>query len=285
MTAWEALVLGLVQGLTEFLPVSSTAHLRIVPELLGWPDRGAAFTAVIQGGTLVAVLLYFWRDIVRLTAGFLAGLRDRQPLGNPEARLAWMIIAGTLPIVVCGLAFEKHIESTLRSLYVISAALIGVALLMAVAEDRIQRKRQAGDQGKTIRDLGWGEAMVVGLAQAMALVPGVSRSGATITAGLFAGLTREAAARFSFLLSLPAVFAAGVLEVVKERDHLLQVGVGNVLLATVTAGVVGYASIAFLLRFLQKRTTVPFILYRLALGVLLLALLSSGRLGQYGGSQ
>jgi undecaprenyl-diphosphatase len=278
MSPLEALVLGLIQGLTEFLPISSTAHLKIVPALLGWPDRGAAFTAVIQGGTLLAVLLYFRRDIAGLTAGFLTGLYQRRPMGNPEARMAWMIVAGTLPIVVCGLAFKDQIETTLRSLYVMSGALIAVALLMALAEDRVQRRRQARDLGKQMGDLGWGEVLVIGFAQALALVPGTSRSGVTITAGLFAGLTRETAARFSFLLSLPAVFAAGVLELYKEREGLLAVGPGNVLLATAVAAVSGYASIAFLLRFLQRRTMTAFVLYRLALGALLLFLLSTDRL-------
>lgn len=279
MTLWEALLLGIVQGLTEFLPISSTAHIRIVPALLGWEhDPGAAFTAVIQWGTLLAVLLYFWQDILRLTSGVLGGVLSGKPLGTPEAKQAWMIVVGTIPIVICGVAFKDWIKGPLRSLYVISAALIALALFLVVAERVVEWRTRTGRKLREPGDLGWGDAVLVGLAQAVALVPGSSRSGVTITAGLFAGMTRATAARFSFLLSLPSVFAAGVYELYKERHELLasRADVLNLVVASVAAGIVGYASIAFLLAFLRTRTMYVFIAYRLALGGLLLVLLGKG---------
>ncbi len=278
MTLGEALLLGIVQGLTEFLPISSTAHIRIVPALVGWKDPGAAFTAVIQWGTLLAVLLYFRHDIGRLTAATLRGLVAGRPLGTPDARLAWIIVVGTVPIVLCGVAFKEWIKGPLRSLYVISAALIVLALLLVAAEWLVAWRKRAGRPPREVADVGWSDALLTGLAQAVALIPGSSRSGVTITAGLFAGMSRAAAARFSFLLSLPSVFAAGVYELYKERHELLasQADVVNLLVASLAAGVVGYASIAFLLAFLRTRTMYVFVVYRLALGALLLVLLEKG---------
>lgn len=276
----QALVLGLVQGLTEFLPISSSAHLRIVPALLGWPDPGAAFTAVIQIGTLVAVLAYFRRDIVRIGLAWAKALAAGRPLANLDARMGWMMIVGTVPIVLCGLAFKDAIETTLRSLYVIAGALIVLALLLAAAEEyqrarvrRLLRKRE-------LEDITWADAIAIGLAQAMALVPGSSRSGVTITAGLFAGLSRATAARFSFLLSLPSVLAAGVYQLYSARDELLgsQQDVLALGVATLAALVSGYASIAFLLYYLKTHTTYVFVAYRLLLGGLILYWLSSGSL-------
>jgi undecaprenyl-diphosphatase len=282
LTALQALVLGLIQGLTEFLPVSSTAHLRVVPALLGWDDPGAAFTAVIQGGTLAAVLVYFRADLLRLARAFVAGLAARRPLGSADARMAWMIAAGTVPIVVCGVVLKNQIETSFRSLSVIAAALIVLALLLAWAEGLVARRRRAGVRDLDLGDVGWREALLVGCAQALALVPGTSRSGVTLTAGLLLGLARPAAARFSFLLSVPSVLAAGVYELYRERDHLLASSgdAGNLLLASVVSGVVGYASIAFLLGYLKRHSTWVFVLYRLALGGLLLGLLAGGRLGE-----
>jgi undecaprenyl-diphosphatase len=272
MTVLQAAVLGLVQGLTEFLPISSTAHLRIVPALLGWPDPGVAFSAVIQIGTLLAVLAYFRRDIQTIVGAVIRG--------QPGARLGWMIAVGTVPVVVGGLLFKHHISSTWRSLYVISGALIGLAVVLAIAEWRVRRAAAAGRPGRGVDAAGWGDAIAVGLAQAVALVPGASRSGVTITAGLFRGFDREAAARFSFLLSLPSVFAAGVYELVDQRHSLLaaQDQVVALVLATAIAGIVGYLSIKFLLGYLKSHTTWVFIVYRLALGLLLLVLLATHRL-------
>jgi undecaprenyl-diphosphatase len=278
MSLFQAIVLGIVQGLTEFLPVSSTAHLLIVPRLLGWGDPGAAFSAVIQIGTLVAVLGYFWTELWRIGRATLMGLATGRPLATYEARLGWMIAVATVPIVVVGLLFQDAIETTLRSLYVISASMIGLAILLSLAELYVRREVARGKALKQLDHVGWLDALVVGCAQAVALVPGSSRSGVTITGGLFCGLSREAAARFSFLCSLPSIFAAGVYELYKERDALLgsQDDAINLLAATIAAGVVGYWSIGFLLRILRTRTTLVFIVYRWIVGLALLGLLSAG---------
>ncbi|MBM4068612.1 MAG: undecaprenyl-diphosphatase UppP [Planctomycetes bacterium] len=275
----QAVLLGIIQGFTEFLPISSTAHLRVVPALLGWErDPGAAFTAVIQWGTLLAALIYFRSDILRITIAVLDGLRTRDPWGHPDARMGWMIALGTVPIVVCGLAFKKAIKEDLRSLYVIAAAAIGLAIVLLSAELWVRRRQQKGQPLKGMSDLGWWDAVATGLAQAVALIPGASRSGVTITGGLFLGMDRATAARFSFLMSLPSVFAAGVYELYDERHTLLasQADALNLATATVVSGLVGYATIAFLLSFLKSHTTLVFILYRVLLGGLLLALLWQG---------
>jgi undecaprenyl-diphosphatase len=280
MTFFESIVLGIIQGLTEFLPISSTAHLRIIPALAGWQDPGAAFTAVIQFGTLVAVLIYFYRDILNMVAAVLTGLLIRKPLHNRDAQMAWMIAAGSVPIVVFGVLFKDSIETSLRSLYVISGSMILLALALMLAEIFTRRRAAHNVPLKSLDKLSWGDAIGVGLAQAVALIPGSSRSGTTITGGLLLGLNRETAARFSFLLSLPSVFAAGVFELIKERHGLMapEIGLTNVIVATVVSGLVGYASIAFLLSFLKKHTTYLFIIYRIVVGCALLALLQAGLL-------
>jgi len=280
MTLLQAIVLGIVQGLTEFLPISSTAHLRLAPALLGWSDPGAAFSAVIQLGTLLAVLIYFGRDIGRIGSATARSLFDAEVRSSVPARQGWMIVVGTVPIVVCGLLLKHQIETTLRSLYVICAALIALAILLAVAEGVVSYRRRLNQPFRTIDGITWFDALTMGVAQALALIPGVSRSGITISAGLFSGMSREAAARFSFLLSLPAVFAAALLELVKERQSLLesQESAGLLLMATLVAFITGYASIAFLLHFLRRHSTWPFIVYRIALGSAVLGLLASGYL-------
>jgi len=277
---FEAIVLGIVQGLTEFLPISSSAHLRIVPALLGWEDPGAAFTAVIQIGTLVAVLAYFRRDIARIGVAWVRGITTGKPLAELDSQLGWMMIVATLPIVVCGLAFKDAIETTLRSLYVVAAALIALAVVLAAAEVFMQRQRKSHREPRHLAEITWRDSIVMGLAQALALVPGSSRSGVTITAGLFSGLSRETAARFSFLLSLPSVLAAGVYQLYSEREALLgsQDDVIAIAVATLAALVSGYASIAFLLYYLKTRTTYIFVVYRIALGALILYWLSTGAL-------
>jgi undecaprenyl-diphosphatase len=266
MSFLEALVLGIVQGLTEFLPISSTAHLRIVPALLGWNDPGAGFTAVIQLGTLAAVLAYFRDDIWRIGRAWTLGLMRGRPWADFDARM------GTVPIVAFGLLFKGHIKTTLRSLYVIAGAMIALAVLLALAEALMCWRARRGDRQKHLQDIGWGDALVTGLAQAVALVPGSSRSGVTITAGLFAGMSRDTAARFSFLLSLPSVLAAGVFEFYEARHELLssQENVVALAVATAVSAVVGYGSIAFLLSYLKSHTTYVFIAYRLLLGGLIL---------------
>lgn len=277
MSIIEAIVLGVVQGLTEFLPISSTAHLRIVPALFGWDDPGAAFSAVIQIGTLAAVLIYFWSDIVRIVGAVVAGLWKRQPLDTEDARLGWMIALGTVPIVAFGLAFKDQIETTLRSLYVVCVSLIVVALVMELAEHWMLRRWRQHRQ-KTLDQVGWLDAVFVGLAQALALVPGTSRSGITISAGLFRGFDRPTAARFSFLLSLPSIFAAGVYQLAKQWKPLTEQShdAVNLIVATLVAAAVGYAAIAFLLKFLRTRSMRVFVVYRIVLAAALLGLLWSG---------
>lgn len=280
MSILEAIALGVVQGLTEFLPISSTAHLRIVPALLGWDDPGAAFTAVIQIGTLVAVLYYFYGDLVRIASATVQNTLRGKPFESFDSRMGYMMAIGTIPIVLMGLLLKTYIETSFRSLYVIAATLIALALALMLAEWFINGKRARGEKMKEMEDLSWFEAVVVGLVQCLALVPGASRSGVTITGGLFLGMTRETAARFSFLLSLPSIFAAGVYQLFKARDALFATSENALalLIATVVSGVVGYYSIAFLLNYLKKNSTYLFIAYRVALGLLLFALLFNGAL-------
>ena len=271
MSILEAIVLGIVQGLTEFLPVSSTGHLRIVPAFLGWEDPGAAFTAVTQLGTMAAVLLYFRTDLIRIARAWLGSLGDRAKRRELDARIGWYIVLGTVPIGVFGVLFKDQIETGARDLYVIGTALILLGLVLAAAERVSTHDRQL-EEIKT-KDGFW-----VGLAQALALIPGVSRSGATITAGLFLGLDRAAAARFSFLLSVPAVVLSGLFELssIIEGEEGQHVGAGALVIATFLAFVVGYASIAFLLRFLASHTTLVFVAYRVGLGAVVLALAGAG---------
>jgi undecaprenyl-diphosphatase len=270
MTTLEALVLGVVQGVTEFLPISSTAHLRIVPALLGWRDAGAAFTAVLQLGTLAAVVGYFLPDLLRMVRAAIAALTDRSRPPEPAARQLGYIIVGTLPVGIAGIVFKHAIEGSLRSLWVISGALIVVALMLAWVERNARHSRDMDDI--RLRD-----AVIIGCAQALALIPGVSRSGITLVAALAIGLRRDAAARFSFLLGVPAIAAAGIFELkplLKARDtNVTALGIG-----LVAAFIAGYASIAWLLRYLRARTTMPFVIYRIALGAILLGLLATGRL-------
>jgi undecaprenyl-diphosphatase len=266
---FEAIILGIAQGLTEFLPVSSTGHLRIVPAFLGWEDPGALFTAVIQLGTMLAVVIFFWRDLVRITRTWLASLRRPELRGELDARMGWYVIIATIPIGVAGLAFRDQIENGARNLYLIGATLIVLGLILLAAEKVGSRTRPIGDVGR--RDAIW-----VGIAQALALVPGTSRSGATITAGLFLGMEREAAARFSFLLSIPAVVLSGLFgltELINGDDDVSFIALS---ISTAAAFVVGYASIAFLLRYLVSHSTMIFVVYRVALGALVLALTASG---------
>jgi undecaprenyl-diphosphatase len=268
----EGIFLGLIQGVTEFLPISSTAHLRVVPAVLGWPDPGAAFTAVTQLGTLLAVLVFFWNDLWRMGRAFFTGLTSAQVRASADYRLAWYLVAGTIPIAVAGVLFEKEIESSLRSLWVICAALAGLAVLLLLAEILGKRRRD-------LNEISLRDAIFIGLAQAVALVPGSSRSGVTITAGMAAGLKREAAARFSFLLSVPAVAASGIFEGVKllRMEHLDE-GWLKLLLATSVAAVSGYLAIAWLINLLKHHSTWVFIVYRILLAAVISALLLSASL-------
>jgi len=269
MSVLEAIVLGVVQGLTEFLPISSSAHLRIVPAFAGWEDPGAAFTAVTQLGTIAAVLLYFRRDLTRIGLAWGASIVHRDRRHGVDARLGWIIVLGTIPIGILGLVFKDQIESGARSLYLIGTTLIVLGLVLLVAE-------RVGTRERGVESIGLRDGVAIGVAQAAALVPGVSRSGATITAGLFLGLEREAAARFSFLLSVPAIVLSGLFELGSIGSGEHDVGVGALIVATIFAFVVGYASIAFLLRFLATHSTLVFVGYRIVLGVAVLALAATG---------
>jgi undecaprenyl-diphosphatase len=268
MDAFQAIVLGIVQGLTEFLPISSTGHLRIVPAFLGWDDPGAAFTAVTQLGTMAAVLLYFRGDLWRITTTWLRSLREPELRGSLDARMGWYIGLGTIPIAIFGLIFKDQIESGARSLYLIGSTLIVLGLLLLLAEKVATHERPL--ERITRRD-----AIVIGFAQALALVPGVSRSGATLTAGMFLGFDRTSAARYSFLLSVPAVVLSGLFELRKIGE---EGGAGFVptAIATLLAFLVGYATIAFLLRWLTSHSTAIFVAYRVLLGALVIGLTAAG---------
>jgi undecaprenyl-diphosphatase len=265
--SFQAIVLGIVQGLTEFLPISSTGHLRIVPAFAGWDDPGSAFTAVVQLGTMAAVLLYFRADLWRIAKAWLASLRHPERRGELEARLGWYIILGTIPIGIFGLVFSDQIKHGARDLYLIGTTLIVLGLVLAAAERAATRMR-------SIEDLQTRDGVVIGFAQALALIPGVSRSGATISAGLFLGLDRESAARYSFLLSVPAVVLSGLFELKDVGSG--GPGAGPTIIATLLAFVVGYASIAWLLRYLTTHTMLPFVVYRVVLGVLVISLTAAG---------
>jgi undecaprenyl-diphosphatase len=266
---FKAVFLGVLQGLTEFLPISSSAHLRIFPELLGWEDPGAAFTAVVQIGTEAAVLLYFWRDIWRIGSTWVRSLFDSALREHRDARMGWFIIVGSLPIVLLGIALKDVIEQEFRNLWIIGTTLIVLGVVLGIAE-RVGRKTQSIDR------LNMRDAVLLGLAQAAALIPGVSRSGATISMGLFLGYEREAATRYAFLLAIPAVVGAGLFELPEIPHGGNAYGVGPTIVATLAAFVVGYAAIAWLLRYVSTHSYTPFVIYRIALGGLTLALLGAG---------
>jgi len=268
MSALEAIVLGIVQGLTEFLPISSTAHLRIVPAFAGWEDPGAAFTAVVQLGTMAAVLLYFRADLTKILVTWARSLRNPSLRGDHDAKMGWYIGLGTIPIAIFGFIFRDQIESGGRDLYVIGTALIVFGLILEYA-DRTARRNRSLDQ------IGPRDGAFIGIFQALALIPGVSRSGSTITAGLFRGFDRESAARYSFLLSVPAVVLSGLFEARKIGGEG-SAGVAPTLIATILAFIVGYASIAWLLRYLVRHSMTLFVVYRVVLGALVLVLTASG---------
>ncbi|GAA2793867.1 undecaprenyl-diphosphate phosphatase [Saccharopolyspora taberi] len=272
MSWLQAMVLAVVQGLTEFLPISSSGHLSIVSKLFFGSDAGASFTAVTQIGTELAVVIYFLGDIVRLAVTWFRGLVDAEVRRTKDYRLAWYVIVGSLPIGVLGFLFQDYIRGALRSLWITGATLIVFGILMGLAE-RFGTQRRAQDR-LTMRD-----GVLMGSAQALALIPGVSRSGGTITAGLALGLDRPTAVRFSFLLAIPAVFAAGLSEVshvFEPSPYGLQPSGAQMIVATVVAGVIGYAVIAWLLRFVEKHSVYLFVWYRIALGLVLFGLLGFG---------
>ena len=270
MSTLEALVLGIVQGLTEFLPISSTAHLRIVPAVFGWQDPGAAFTAVVQMGTMAAVLLYFRHDLWNMTRALLRSIGDRSLWHSQEedGRLGWYIVLGTIPIGILGLAFKDQIENQARTLEVVGLAMMIFSAVLWQA-DRI------GTRTRSIHEVNMRDAIVIGFAQALALIPGVSRSGATMSFGLFQGFNREAAARYSFLLSVPAVVLSGVFELRKVGDGT-GAGVAPTVVATIFAFIFGYLSIAWLLKYVRTHTFEIFVVYRVIVGFAVFALAAGG---------
>jgi undecaprenyl-diphosphatase len=265
----KAVILGTIQGLTEFLPISSSAHLRIFPEFFGWEDPGAAFTAVIQIGTELAVLIFFRKDIWRIASMWLKSLVKPEYRGHLDARMGWYIIIGSLPIVVLGILLKDVIERDFRNLWIIGTTLIVLGLVLGIA-DRVS------SDDKQIRQITLRDAVLMGGAQALALIPGVSRSGATISMGRFLGYEREAATRYAFLLAIPAVVGAGLFELKEIPDGENAYGWGPTVVATVVSFVVGYAAIAWLLRYVTTRSYLPFVIYRICLGTLVLVLLATG---------
>ncbi|WP_456694781.1 undecaprenyl-diphosphate phosphatase [Aeromicrobium sp. P5_D10] len=265
----QAVVLGVIQGLTEFLPISSSAHLAIFPKFFGWDDPGAAYTAVVQIGTEVAVVLYFWRDIWTIGSGWVKGVFSSEARRAPEWRMGWFVIIGSLPIVLFGLALQGLIDREFRNLWVIGTTLIVLGIVLGIAE-RVGRKT-SGIESMTLR-----HAILLGLAQAGALVPGVSRSGATISMGLFLGYERAAATRYAFLLAIPAVLGAGIYKLKDIPGGENAYGVGPTIVGTIVSFVVGIAVIHWLLKFVSTRSYAPFVVYRIGLGALVLILVGSG---------
>ncbi|WP_017606481.1 undecaprenyl-diphosphate phosphatase [Nocardiopsis alkaliphila] len=276
MSIFEAVVLGLIQGLTEFLPISSSAHLRVFAAFFDWPDPGAAFTAVSQIGTELAVVLYFRARIWAIVSTWCGSLVDKDLRGDINARMGWYIIIGTIPIGVLGLLLEDQIEGVFRDLRLIALNLIIFGVLLGVI-DRMARRRNE------IEDLNLKRGLTFGLFQTLALIPGVSRSGATITGGRMLGFTRPAAAEFAFLLALPAVFASGLYKMLDIGGNEYA-GWGATIVGTLVAFVVGYIVIAWLMRFISTNSFMPFVYYRIALGVLLLVLVYHGVLSPAGGA-
>ena len=278
MNIIEAIILGILQGFTEFLPISSTGHLTVAGKLMNLispeaPEQWTSFIAVIQLGTLVSILIYFWKDLWNISRDFLSeNLKERKNFSNQSynSRTGWLIIIGTIPVVVIGLLFKDIIEGALtKNLYVISVSLIGLAIILGVAE-------KTAKFTKEIKDITIVNSVFIGIAQAFALIPGSSRSGTTITGGLFVGLKRESAARFSFLLSVPAIFASGLLQLYEALKFIDPAMALNLIVSTIVSGISGYIAIDFLLKYLRKNTTFIFIYYRVALGIVIIILLTSG---------
>lgn len=268
VTWGQAVILGIIQGLTEFLPISSSAHLLIFSQIFGWSDPGAAFTAVTQIGTETAVVIYFWNDIWRILRAWFGQFRHPETRGDLDVRMGWLVILGSIPIGILGFVFDDQIETVARNLYLVSFTLIFFGLVLGIA-DRTARSI------KRLDDLTWRDGIIYGFCQALALIPGVSRSGATISGGLFLGYTREAATRYAFLLAIPAVLASGIYQM-KDIGSDTAVSWGPTILATIIAFVVGFGVIAWLLRYISTRSYLPFVVYRIVLGSVVLLLLGAG---------
>jgi len=278
LNIFEAILLGIIQGFTEFLPISSTGHLTVAGKLMSLisaeaPEQWTSFIAVIQLGTMVSILIYFWKDLWNITRDFFKeNLKEKKTFKSQgyNSRTGWLIIIGTVPVVIIGIVFKDLIEGSLtKNLFVISGSLIGLAVILGIAE------KTAGFK-KEINDISIFDSILIGIAQALALIPGSSRSGTTITGGLFVGLKREAAARFSFMLSVPAIFASGVLQLYEALQFIDSSMTVNLVVSTIISGISGYAAIDFLLKYLRKNTTFLFIYYRIALGILIIVLILSG---------
>jgi undecaprenyl-diphosphatase len=285
MSWFESLILGLVQGLTEFLPVSSSAHLRLTAAFASWDDPGAAFTAITQLGTEAAVLIYFRKDVGRILSAWFRSLTNKTMWRDHDAQMGWLVIVGSIPIGVLGVTLKDQIEGPFRDLRVTATMLIVMGVVIGVADrlaarDETGGRHRAAKQRKTLEDLNAKDGLLYGLCQAMALVPGVSRSGATISGGLFMGYTREAAARYSFLLAMPAVLASGTFEL-KDAAEEGHISWGPTLFATVIAFAVGYAVIAWFMKFISHKSFMPFVWYRIALGIVIIALVATGGLSPH----
>ncbi|MCF6524351.1 undecaprenyl-diphosphate phosphatase [Streptomyces sp. JJ36] len=279
MSWFESFILGLVQGLTEFLPISSSAHLRLTAAFAGWEDPGAAFTAVTQIGTETAVLIYFRKDIARILSAWTRSLFDKAMRRDHDAQLGWLVIVGSIPIGVLGLTFKEQIEGPFRDLRLIATTLIALGIVLGIADRLAARDAQGGrhravQQRKGLEELTVRDGLLYGLAQSLALVPGVSRSGATISGGLFMGYRREAAARYSFLLAIPAVLGSGLFELTEIGEG--HVSWGPTIFATVLAFLVAYAVIAWFMKFISTRSFMPFVIYRVLLGVAIFVLIALG---------
>ncbi|MEV4682791.1 undecaprenyl-diphosphate phosphatase [Streptomyces kurssanovii] len=287
MSWFESFILGLVQGLTEFLPISSSAHLRLTAAFAGWHDPGAAFTAITQIGTETAVLIYFRKDIARIVSAWFRSLTDKAMRGDHDAQMGWLVIVGSVPIGVLGVTLKDQIEGPFRDLRLIATTLIVMGVVLGFA-DRLAARDEAGGrhrvvkERKTLKDLSVRDGLIYGLCQAMALIPGVSRSGATISGGLLMGYTREAAARYSFLLAIPAVLASGLFEL-KDAGEGGHVSWGPTIFATVIAFGVGYAVIAWFMKFITTKSFMPFVIYRILLGILLYILVGTDVLSPHAG--
>ncbi|MEU2549321.1 undecaprenyl-diphosphate phosphatase [Streptomyces roseolus] len=287
MSWFESFILGLVQGLTEFLPISSSAHLRLTAAFAGWEDPGAAFTAITQIGTETAVLIYFRKDIGRIVSAWFRSLRDKSMRSDHDAQMGWLVIVGSIPIGVLGVTLKDQIEGPFRDLRLIATTLIVMGVVLGIADrlaarDEIGGRHRVVRERKTLKDLGVRDGLIYGFCQAMALIPGVSRSGATISGGLLMGYTRESAARYSFLLAIPAVLASGVFEL-KDATEGGHVSWGPTIFATIVAFGVGYAVIAWFMKFITTKSFMPFVYYRVALGVLLFVLVGTDVLSPHAG--
>ena len=287
MSWFESFILGLVQGLTEFLPISSSAHLRLTAAFAGWEDPGAAFTAITQIGTETAVLIYFRKDIARIISAWFRSLTDKAMRSDHDAQMGWLVIVGSIPIGVLGVTLKDQIEGPFRDLRLIATTLIVMGVVLGVADrlaarDEIGGRHRAIRERKTLKDLSVKDGLIFGFCQAMALIPGVSRSGATISGGLLMGYTREAAARYSFLLAIPAVLASGVFEL-KDAGEGGHVSWGPTIFATIIAFGVGYAVIAWFMKFITTKSFMPFVIYRIILGIVLFILVGSDSLSPHEG--